>query len=97
MQGDSFCIVTDEIPLEVGESTFVRVGDTVRCPPEPPGVQALLNWYAREDSRGHAEIVGHSRRRLEQREWRGVVPRDVIVANFDWATHHAPKLSTFLV
>lgn len=42
------------------------------------------------------ELIEHRRKRLEQREWRGVVPRDIIVANLDWAMDQAPKLSTFL-
>jgi hypothetical protein len=38
--------VTVEIPLEGGDMNLVvRVGDTVRRPPEPSGVQALLGWY----------------------------------------------------
>ena len=38
--------MTDEIPLEGGDMNLVvQVGDTVRRPPEPPGVQALLRWY----------------------------------------------------
>lgn len=35
-----------EIPLEGGDmNVVVRVGDTVRRPPEPAGVVALLQWY----------------------------------------------------
>jgi hypothetical protein len=35
-----------EIPLAGGDvNVIVRVGDTVRRPPEPPGVVALLQWY----------------------------------------------------
>jgi hypothetical protein len=34
------------IPLVGGDvNVVVRVGDTVRRPPEPPGVVALLQWY----------------------------------------------------
>jgi hypothetical protein len=42
------------------------------------------------------ELVEHRRKRLEQRESRGVVPREIIVANLDWAMDHAPVLSKFL-
>jgi hypothetical protein len=35
-----------EMPLVGGDvNLVVRVGDTVRRPPEPPGVVALLRWY----------------------------------------------------
>jgi aminoglycoside phosphotransferase (APT) family kinase protein len=35
-----------ETPLAGGDvNLVVRVGDTVRRPPEPPGVVALLEWY----------------------------------------------------
>lgn len=42
------------------------------------------------------ELIEHRRKRLEQREWRGVVPRELIVANLDWALDHAPALTQFL-
>lgn len=42
------------------------------------------------------ELMEHRRNRLEQREWQEVVPREIIVANFDWAVAHAPRLSKFL-
>jgi hypothetical protein len=42
------------------------------------------------------ELIEHRRKRLEQRKWRGVVPREIIVANLDWAMDHASKLSEFL-
>ena len=35
-----------EVPLRGGDvNVVVRVGDTVRRPPEPAGVRALLTWY----------------------------------------------------
>lgn len=37
-----------EVPLRGGDvNVVVRVGDTVRRPPEPAGVRALLTWYER--------------------------------------------------
>jgi hypothetical protein len=42
------------------------------------------------------ELIEHRQKRLEQREWRGVVPRTLIVANLDWTVDHAPHLSSFL-
>ena len=58
----------------------VRAGNTVRRPPEP-----------------FDELVEHRRKRLDQRgEWQGVVPREIIAANLDWAMDHAPVLSKFL-
>jgi hypothetical protein len=51
--------VTDEIPLEGGDiNPVVRVGDTVRRPPEPPGVQALLDWYERVGFDGAPRFLG---------------------------------------
>jgi hypothetical protein len=43
------------------------------------------------------ELVEHRRKRVEQSgEWQGVVPREIIAANLDWAIDHAPVLSKFL-
>jgi hypothetical protein len=42
------------------------------------------------------ELVEHRRKRLEQREWRGVTPREIIAANLEWVLDHAPRLRTFL-
>lgn len=42
------------------------------------------------------ELIEHRQKRLEQREWRGVVPRTLIVANLDWTVEHSPHLSSFL-
>ncbi len=49
----------DEIPLEGGDmNVVVRVGDTVRRPPEPRGVQALLRWYEQVDFDGAPRFLG---------------------------------------
>lgn len=42
------------------------------------------------------ELIEHRQRRLEQRGWRGVVPREVIVANLHWAKAQAPRLAKYL-
>jgi hypothetical protein len=42
------------------------------------------------------ELIEHRRKRLERREWRGVTPREVIVANLEWVLDQAPRLRTFL-
>ena len=48
-----------EIPLTGGDmNVVVRVGDTVRRPPEPPGVQALLRWYERVGFDGAPRFLG---------------------------------------
>ena len=48
-----------EIPLEGGDmNVVVRVGDTVRRPPEPTGVQALLRWYEQVDFDGAPRLLG---------------------------------------
>lgn len=39
-------------------NTVVRVGDTVRRPPQPPGVRALLQWYERVDFDGAPRYLG---------------------------------------
>lgn len=50
----------------------------------------------RERSSLFDELIRHRRKRLEQHEWRGVVPREIIVANFEWAKAHAEELGKFL-
>ena len=51
--------MTVEIPLEGGDmNVVVRVGDTVRRPPEPPGVQALLRWYEQAGFHGAPRFLG---------------------------------------
>ena len=48
-----------EIPLLGGDmNTVVRVGDTVRRPPQPPGVRALLQWYERTGFDGAPRYLG---------------------------------------
>ena len=49
----------EEIPLLGGDvNPVVRVGDTVRRPPEPPGVAALLKWYERVGFDGAPRFLG---------------------------------------
>jgi hypothetical protein len=49
----------DEIRLRGGDMNLVvRVGDTVRRPPEPPGVQALLRWYEQAGFDGAPRFLG---------------------------------------
>jgi hypothetical protein len=49
----------DETPLAGGDMNLVvRVGDTVRRPPEPPGVRALLLWYERVGFDGAPRLLG---------------------------------------
>jgi hypothetical protein len=51
--------VTDEVRLVGGDvNVVVRVGDTVRRPPEPPGVVALLKWYERVGFEGAPKYLG---------------------------------------
>lgn len=58
--------MADEIPLEGGDiNPVVRVGDTVRRPPEPPGVQALLQWYERVGFDGAPRFLGIDERGRE--------------------------------
>jgi hypothetical protein len=48
-----------EIPLVGGDvNVVVRAGDTVRRPPEPPGVVALLQWYERVGFDGAPRYLG---------------------------------------
>lgn len=48
-----------EIPLAGGDvNVVVRVGDTVRRPVEPPGVQALLRWYEHVGFEGAPRFLG---------------------------------------
>lgn len=48
-----------EIPLVGGDvNVVVRVGDTVRRPPEPPGVVALLQWYEHVGFEGAPRYLG---------------------------------------
>jgi hypothetical protein len=48
-----------EIPLVGGDvNVVVRVGDTVRRPPEPPGVVALLQWYEHVGFDGAPRYLG---------------------------------------
>jgi aminoglycoside phosphotransferase (APT) family kinase protein len=48
-----------EIPLVGGDvNVVVRVGDTVRRPPEPPGVVALLQWYEQVGFEGAPRYLG---------------------------------------
>ena len=48
-----------ETPLAGGDmNVVVRVGDTVRRPPEPPGVRALLQWYERVGFDGAPRFLG---------------------------------------
>jgi hypothetical protein len=42
------------------------------------------------------ELIAWRRRRLALREWRGVTPREVIVANTRWLESRRPELATFL-
>ena len=42
------------------------------------------------------ELIEHRQKQLEQREWREVVPREIIVANLDWTMGEAPRLAEFL-
>ncbi|HET7138512.1 MAG TPA: phosphotransferase [Gaiellaceae bacterium] len=49
----------DEVPLEGGDvNVVVRVGDTVRRPPEPSGVRALLTWYEQAGFDGAPRFLG---------------------------------------
>jgi hypothetical protein len=48
-----------EVPLVGGDvNVVVRVGDTVRRPPEPPGVVALLKWYEHVGFDGAPRYLG---------------------------------------
>jgi hypothetical protein len=48
-----------EVPLVGGDvNVVVRVGDTVRRPPEPPGVVALLQWYEHVGFDGAPRYLG---------------------------------------
>lgn len=48
-----------EIPLTGGDmNVVVRVGDTVRRPPQPAGVRALLEWYAEVGFDGAPRFLG---------------------------------------
>jgi hypothetical protein len=48
-----------EVPLVGGDvNLVVRVGDTVRRPPEPPGVVALLKWYEHVGFDGAPRYLG---------------------------------------
>ncbi|MGZ4138165.1 MAG: phosphotransferase [Actinomycetota bacterium] len=49
-----------EIPLAGGDmNVVVRIGDTVRRPPEPPEVVALLRWYERVGFDGAPRFLGY--------------------------------------
>jgi hypothetical protein len=49
----------EEIPLAGGDmNVVVRVGDTVRRPPEPPHVVALLQWYEQVGFDGAPRFLG---------------------------------------
>jgi hypothetical protein len=49
----------NEVRLAGGDMNIVvRVGDTVRRPPEPPGVQALLQWYEQVGFHGAPRFLG---------------------------------------
>jgi hypothetical protein len=49
----------EEVPLIGGDMNLVvRVGDTVRRPPEPPGVRALLQWFERVGFDGAPRFLG---------------------------------------
>jgi len=48
-----------EVRLAGGDMNIVvRVGDTIRRPPEPPGVQALLQWYEQVGFHGAPRFLG---------------------------------------
>jgi hypothetical protein len=48
-----------ETPLVGGDiNVVVRVGDTVRRPPEPPAVQELLRWYETVNFAGAPQFLG---------------------------------------
>lgn len=48
-----------EVPLEGGDMNLVvRVGDTVRRPPEPEHVRDLLRWYERVGFDGAPRLLG---------------------------------------
>jgi hypothetical protein len=58
--------VSEEIPLEGGDiNLVVRVGGTVRRPPEAPGVQALLQWYEQVGFDGAPRFLGIDERGRE--------------------------------
>jgi phosphotransferase family enzyme len=62
-------------------------------------LRALCDAYglhARGRSTLLDELIEHRRRRLAQREWRGVTPREVIAENLRWTEEHATELGTFL-
>ncbi|MCW2966002.1 MAG: hypothetical protein JWO17_3254 [Actinomycetia bacterium] len=51
--------MTDEVRLVGGDvNVVVRVGDTIRRPPEPAGVVALLQWYERVGFEGAPRYLG---------------------------------------
>jgi Phosphotransferase enzyme family len=55
-----------EVPLLGGDvNVVVRVGDTVRRPPEPPGVRALLRWYEEVGFDGAPRFLGFDDRGRE--------------------------------
>ena len=50
----------EEVPLAGGDmNVVVRVGDTVRRPPEPPQVVELLRWYECVGFDGAPRFLGH--------------------------------------
>jgi hypothetical protein len=56
----------NEVPLAGGDvNLVVRVGDTVRRPPEPPQVVELLQWFERVGFDGAPRFLGHDDRGRE--------------------------------
>jgi hypothetical protein len=73
-------------------NVVVRVGDTVRRPPEPSGVRALTTV---QRAVLLDELVAQREGRLRRAAWRLTV-RDAVLANLRWLARHRAELARAL-
>jgi hypothetical protein len=82
-----------EVPLAGGDMNLVvRVGDTVRRPPEPPEVVELLQWYERVGFDGAPRFLGYDEQGREMLSFVEGEPAFAPVPSSDEVVAHIGRL-----
>jgi hypothetical protein len=82
-----------EVPLAGGDMNLVvRVGDTVRRPPEPPEVVELLQWYERVGFDGAPRFLGYDEKGREMLTFVEGEPAFAPVPSSDEVVAHIGRL-----
>jgi hypothetical protein len=92
-----------EVPLFGGDvNVVVRVGDTVRRPVGPRGVQALLRWYEHVGFEGAprflywTNVIFRDGLPVALIDWELAAPGSRLLDNLRWLEEHRDGLARFL-